>query len=482
MPHTEHDGNPSGPNPNKSVAWKKNILQCLDHLQDTGSSATRRVNKPYTDPGLTVRGHHISLPPSSQDVETIDGACGPVAFGSVVETQGDEATGVMRGLDASQFQIDNPAWESYLDSTLRYATKKLGMPPSVRAEPSKLLFFKKGCSWKFDADREETPGVIGTMLVCLPLEHSGGGVCFSREPDDTYAFDMSEHSRSSLTSITYRSGLAKEFRPLTSGHRLVLVYDITLTVSSVFPASTRHTWLDRLQSLVMRWQDQFPRTRNLAYLLKGRYDTSELTFSKLKDGDESVVDSLRAMCSRAGVYIFLVNMKKPQVDEDHDSDSDYGWDYDTTSVSPWGEAHRLHAILTLGGQAVLLVPKHVFSTCLSADNVEMQAMIDFIINDLNESGGDAYTRTANLGFLVKALDHDAMSNNIALGLLDTAIAFESSQIYHKALSVALKIPNRRLEAISKVSRLVQRASSSNPKAEINWNYWYGLPPSALSIR
>lgn len=204
--------------------------------------------------------------------------------------------------------------------------------------------------------------MIGTLLVCLRLPHSGGGVCLSRERDGIYAFDTSEHSRSSLTSIAYRPGLVEEFRPLTSGNRLVLVYDIVLTVSSLFPASTRHKWVERIQSLLLRWRFQFTQTRNLAYLLKDRYDTSELTSSKLKDGDESDVDSLCSSCSRAGLYIFLVNMKSLQVDEGYDPDLVHDWDYDTTFES-WAESHRFRAILTLGGQIICR------SLCVNYDQI-----------------------------------------------------------------------------------------------------------------
>lgn len=67
--------------------------------------------------------------------------------------------------------------------------------------------------------------MFGTLVICLPSLHTGGEVVLVHgkkqrtiETDKASAFDLS--------ALAWCSGVQHEIRPVTSGYRLVLTYNL----------------------------------------------------------------------------------------------------------------------------------------------------------------------------------------------------------------------------------------------------------------
>lgn len=98
--------------------------------------------------------------------------------------------------------FSNGAWHGWLDGVVRTAAEDLGVagsPNSVPAELYKMLLYEEGALFKPHKEYveyfvcitspalmfkspEKTPGMFGTLVVCLPSEHVGGAVRLNTWP------------------------------------------------------------------------------------------------------------------------------------------------------------------------------------------------------------------------------------------------------------------------------------------------------------
>lgn len=101
----------------------------------------------------------------------------------------------------------------------------LSRPGTVRAEPYKLLLYEEGSFFKRHKNSEKAPGMVGTLVICLPPKHEGGDVHLSHT-GKTCVFTTSKSSTFDLTALAWYSDVAHEIKEITSGYRLVLTYKI----------------------------------------------------------------------------------------------------------------------------------------------------------------------------------------------------------------------------------------------------------------
>jgi hypothetical protein len=109
---------------------------------------------------------------------------------------------------------------------------------------------------------------------------------------------------------TRLSGLEHYTRPVSSGRRLALTYNLVVATSP--PENTTSNspiMVSRLQELLRTWKDGienniwFPTT--LAQILDHRYSEYNLSFDKLKGRDRLVVSHLREACDALQIPMYL---------------------------------------------------------------------------------------------------------------------------------------------------------------------------------
>ena len=128
----------------------------------------------------------------------------------------------------------------------------------IRAELYKLnLYTGPGGYFKstqVDAPRLTLAGdMFGSLVVCLPTQFSGGALV-TRYGDQEVVFDWSSTSNDPLREVcwaAYFSNVEHEILPVTSGHRLTLIYNLYVEqekLHSVPPGSPFHNCLQRAVS------------------------------------------------------------------------------------------------------------------------------------------------------------------------------------------------------------------------------------------
>lgn len=104
-----------------------------------------------------------------------------------------------------------PAWEDAIHKACRFVAQELGITAPITAELYKMLIYEEGAMFKphteYPAPRprprpprhtdppspsssEKTPGMFGTLIICLPSAHQGGGLVL-RHAGETKIFPTS---------------------------------------------------------------------------------------------------------------------------------------------------------------------------------------------------------------------------------------------------------------------------------------------------
>ncbi|KAF1835575.1 hypothetical protein BDW02DRAFT_495568 [Decorospora gaudefroyi] len=205
---------------------RKQLQDLLDNLQLDGTFSSLYTTSQFVNPGLHINTiGSIALPLSSRDALTIIGRCRKAPFGRKDETVIDENVRRTWELDAAEFQCLNPAWESYLQRLLKNAVTNLGVQGTTSCYPYKLLFYEEGAFFKAHRGTEKVPGMFGTLVVCLPSEHTGGQVLLKHGRKEQ-TLETAGLSSFDLSVLAWYSDVQHEIKPVTSRYRLVWTYNL----------------------------------------------------------------------------------------------------------------------------------------------------------------------------------------------------------------------------------------------------------------
>jgi predicted 2-oxoglutarate/Fe(II)-dependent dioxygenase YbiX len=300
---------------------KTRLQQSLDDSQHQGTFASFRTQSAYINPGLYVNEiGSIGLPLSVRDARAIAGVCKKSPFGKGDATLVDETVRKTWELETSEIACRNPAWAQYLDGLARQAIQDLGVQVPAWAQPYKLLLYEEGAFFKIHRDTEKVPGMFGTLVVCLPSEHAGGEVLLAHGKKKR-TIKTATSSAFELSALAWYSDVQHEIRPVTSGYRMVLTYNLVQDKQQPKQTATGlDAHLEQLERSLRRWNSHLPPFDYLVYPLEHLYTPSGLSLLHLKGQDAAKGRSLEQLCSKNNFYWFLARMTKSEQEDFYDDD------------------------------------------------------------------------------------------------------------------------------------------------------------------
>ncbi len=211
----------------RAAAPARELLDVLSSLTGTGAFCVGGV-RDFIFPELRLAGgEELALPLSAAQVPAIEAAGEAAPYGKGETTVRDEDVRRCRQIDAAEFDIANPAWGAMVDGIAASVGEAFGVAGKVKATPYKLLLYGKGGHFKPHRDTEKLAAMFGTLVVVLPSRHSGGELRVRHAGrEERFRFDAEDR----LKSIQYAAFFADcehEVRPVKSGYRLCLVYNLT---------------------------------------------------------------------------------------------------------------------------------------------------------------------------------------------------------------------------------------------------------------
>ena len=334
-----------------SLRSRRTIEALLASIGPHGTFAVRR-RVPEQALRLSVRDvGEIPFPVPASVAKKLRSVARPARHGHKDQTRLDRSVRDTWEIARSRVRIDNRRWQAALGPELVKIRDELGLgsEQALRAELHNLLVYERGQFFKPHQDSEKTADMVATLVVMLPSEARGGSLMVEH-------FDQRKHFRASkddLTLVAFYADCHHEVKPLTSGYRVVLTFNLRLTGAGAScgpdpDAQSLEALQQALQSYFAasasprRPGDDEERRARLVYLLDHQYSQKSLVWSRLKRDDAARARALQDVADRMDCQTALA---LADVHETWGCEPDYRdsyayrqWDDDDSEVDPSGYA------------------------------------------------------------------------------------------------------------------------------------------------
>ena len=317
------------------MAPLQDVSELLASIKTPGTFATRRTSV-ADDLRLEVKGvGRIIWPVASTVARRLRAIARPARYGLKAETRFDPRVRDTWEIPKSRIRIDEPRWGKTLRPLLDRMRRDLGLTDGsrLRAELHNMLVYGPGQFFAAHRDSEKTDDMIGTLVVILPSDFTGGAIEVEHD-DERVTFRG--HGRQ-LTFIAFYADCQHQIRPVTTGHRIVLTYNLRIegdapTAALPVPAAQ----VDALAGSITRYFETLHPPRwshdarreppdRLAYLLDHQYTRRGLAWNRLKNADAARVAALREVAQRLDCEIFLALADVHESWSCEDEDGMYGY-------------------------------------------------------------------------------------------------------------------------------------------------------------
>lgn len=276
-----------------------------------GDSAARSDVGTFTLPGdaLTLRVRDVgpvAMPVRAAQAKKLIAVARRAKFGLGEETLSDTSVRDTWELTPDQITLGGPKWDAHLGAALAHLRHELGLPAhaQLRAELHSLLIYGKGQFFLPHQDSEKHDDMIATLVVWLPSAHTGGELVV-----DDGGTDRIFHSpHNELTLIAFYADRRHEVKPVRSGHRITLTFNLMLTEPPTSNADVGQA-AQVSRHLAEHFTEPVPHGRDgddvhepirLAFLLDHEYTQVGLQSGRFKGADAAWVAVLRQAAQEVG--------------------------------------------------------------------------------------------------------------------------------------------------------------------------------------
>lgn len=289
------------------------VAEVLAGIGGRGSFAARR-RVPASALGLEVGGlGPISLPISKAKALALCRAARPAQHGYKDQTRLDVSVRNTWEIESHRIKVAERRWRRALDPALSRIGRDLGLDADaqIRAELHNLLVYAPGQFFVPHQDSEKSDAMIGTLVATLPSEFTGGGLIVQHHDEER----VYRGTRHDIELVAFYADCRHEVRPVKSGYRIVLTYNLMLSaaVDRRPPLAPEH--LERLEGAVREFLRAPPPPRwmgaasdppdRLVYLLDHQYTKRGLTWHRLKEADAARAAALREVAGRLDCEVAL---------------------------------------------------------------------------------------------------------------------------------------------------------------------------------
>ena len=185
---------------------------------------------------LAATNEVVAFPVASDNaVERIRRLCEPAPFGRGTETVVDEAVRKTWQLHADAFVLTNPAFVAGVAAAVAAVAMDFGLPAgAVEHVLHKFLLYEPGSFFAPHRDSEKAPGMFATLVVELPSVYTGGAL-YVHNGNATKAFAYGDGFRTHY--VAFYADCVHEFKPVQSGHRAVLTYNLLFKPQEITAAT-----------------------------------------------------------------------------------------------------------------------------------------------------------------------------------------------------------------------------------------------------
>ena len=283
---------------------------------------------------LEVRGvGPIKLPVSQAQARQLCLLGRPARYGRGEQTLMDRRVRDTWEIPKSRVKIDKRCWDETLAPVLGRLGRDLGLPSgrTLRAELHSMLVYAPGQFFVEHQDSEKDDAMVGSLVVSLPSTFKGGALEV-RHGGKTATY---HGSKKTLSCVAFYSDCRHEVKPVRSGYRVVLTYN--LLVGRETAGSVADPDPELVGGLARCVDEHFASSGcpdRLVYLLDHEYTPRGLDRSRLKGADAPRVTLLEAAAERSGCEAELALADVHETWTAYESDERNSW-YGRSRYSRW---------------------------------------------------------------------------------------------------------------------------------------------------
>ena len=247
---------------------------------------------------LEVRGlGPVEFPVSDEQARKLCALGKSARYGKGEQTLVDPTVRNTWEIPTSRVKIDKRRWAKTLAPVLGRLRADLGLPDGcmLEAELHSMLVYAPGQFFVRHQDSEKSDDMVGSLVVTLPSSFTGGALEVEHRGETT----SFRGSKKKLSFVAFYSDCRHQIKPVKSGYRVVLTYDLVLRGVSVAGQSPDAELVEELaRCLEMHFAEPLGPSR-LVYLLDHEYTQRGLSWSRLKGDDVARVSALGMAAERA---------------------------------------------------------------------------------------------------------------------------------------------------------------------------------------
>ena len=311
------------PNPEDGMGRgiSEQLLRVLKTIDRPGSFCVSGGG-PTVLPGLDVSGlGPVGLPLTAAQADALKAHCRQAPYGKGEQTVVDTKVRRVWQIEPDKFALTNPDWPTYLAETVRTVQRELGLDKQkLEAHLYSLLLYEKGSFFLPHRDGEKLDRMVATLVVVLPSAFHGGELVVRHDGQErVVAFGTPDRRPFDTSFAAFYADCEHEVRPLRDGHRLCLVYNLTLAKSKKAVGAPRTgESVGEIAAIFGAWSDADP--AKLAVPLDHQYTEDGLVWDALKGVDRAKATVLHDAAGRAGCQAHLALLtfhESGSVEEDY---------------------------------------------------------------------------------------------------------------------------------------------------------------------
>ena len=276
-------------------AWQA-LEKLLEALGESSQFVTSGSLSPVL-PGLDVKAvGSIGSPASPADAKRLIAKAAHAPYGRGEETIVDTKVRRVWQIDPSQVVCRNPEWNAHITAIVEAVKQEFSINEMVSPILYKLLIYDKGSFFAPHRDSEKTPGMFATLVVCLPSRHEGGALIV-KHGGQTKTIDFGGADSEFKTQYaSFYADCQHEIRPVTSGFRICLVYNLAIAGKQQQPEAPRlDTAVEQAAGLLRDlFGDASTNRSKIAVPFRHQYSEAGLEPEQLKGADRTRADVLVA--------------------------------------------------------------------------------------------------------------------------------------------------------------------------------------------
>ena len=288
-------------------------------------------------PRLEVAGAGlIPFPVPPAQAEALVATAERAPYGRGPDTVLDRSVRDCWQIDADQVAVGGGAWSDTLAQIAGRAADGLGCPRErTEARLYKLLVYQPGGFFSAHRDSEKATGMVATLVISLPVAGTGGELVIHHKSRET-VIDLRTEDPSELAFAAFYADCVHQIRPVATGHRIVLVYQLVLRGGGdggLDRAPDHDAVAERIATLLERWDRTTHGAQKIVWLLEHEYSEEGLSFAALKNTDAAVARTLAAAARRADcvLHAAILHIEEACAAE-YPQDLPYGFDLDDSDL------------------------------------------------------------------------------------------------------------------------------------------------------